>query len=71
MNFSSNFGTRLITDLKKLSELCIVKMLLPVMSEMQSNKLTVPVERDLKMNKSLFKYFFDICFGEGKTTGEP
>lgn len=46
-------------------------MLLPVMSKMQSNKLTVPVERDLKMNNSLFKYFFDICFGEGKTTGEP
>lgn len=41
------------------------------MSKMQSNKLTVPVERDLKMSKSLFKYFFDIRFGEGKTTGKP
>jgi len=45
-------------------------MLLPVMSKMQSNELTVPVEGDLKMNNSLFKYFFDICLREGKTTSE-
>lgn len=41
-------------------------MLLSVMSKMQPNEFTVPVEGDLMMNSSLFKHFFDICFKEGK-----
>lgn len=36
------------------------------MSKMQTNEFTVPIEGDLMMSSSLFKYFFDICFKERK-----
>lgn len=52
--------------LEKLCEFCVVKMLLPIMPKMQSNKFTVPVKRDMMMNNSLPENFFDI-FLKGKT----
>lgn len=52
--------------LEKLCEFCVVKMLLPVMTKMQSDKFTVPVKRDMMMNNSLSKNFLDI-FLKGKT----
>lgn len=52
--------------LEKLCEFSVVKMLLPIMPKMQSDKFTVPVKRDMMMNNSLSKNFFDI-FLKGKT----